>query len=187
MFTSDRLIYRGFENDDVEHIYAMRNDYRVQRFITGEPIVPRPTKFKEFLKNQAEGSTIWFSVILKETGEFVGQCSIKVSEPKNRDGLFGISMYPKFFGKGYGTEASKFTVGYAFKALGIQRVSLTVLEGNAAALAVYKKLGFKEEGRKRRSNWTEGHWEDLFYMGVLEEEWTALHGDEIHQPFVQSE
>jgi RimJ/RimL family protein N-acetyltransferase len=115
MFSSYRLLFRGSQDEDVEHLYCMRNDFRVQRFITGEPVVPRPEKYKEFLKAQAEGSTIWFSIILKETGEFVGQCSIKVSEPKNRDGTFGISVYPRFWGKGYGTEASKFMIGYAFE------------------------------------------------------------------------
>jgi len=34
--------------------------------------------------------------------------------------------------------------------------------------------GFLEEGRKRGGNWAEGHWEDIIYMGVLEEEWAAL-------------
>ena len=140
MFSSERLLFRGFQDDDVEHLYAMRNDARAQRFVTMEPNIPHPTKYKEFLKAQAEGSTIWFSIILKDTGEFVGQCSIKVSEPKNRDGTFGISIYSKFWGNGYGTEASKSIIGHAFEALGIQRVSLTVLEGNAAAIAVYKKL-----------------------------------------------
>lgn len=140
MFSSDRLLFRGFQDDDVEHLYSIRNDFRVQRFISAEPVVPRPMKYKEFLKGQAEDSTIWFAIILKDTREFVGQCSMKVSEPKNRDATFGISMYRKFWGNGYGTEASKFMIGYAFNALGIQRVSLMVLEGNAAAIAVYKKL-----------------------------------------------
>ncbi|KAG1743328.1 acyl-CoA N-acyltransferase [Suillus paluster] len=105
----------------------------------------------------------------------MGQCSIKVTEPvKNRDGLFGIGMLPKFWGKGYGTEATKFIVDHAFRVLGVQRVSLNVLEGNEAAIAVYKKckaIGFKEEGRKRRANWHDGHWEDGLSMGVLDEEW----------------
>ncbi|KAG8214712.1 hypothetical protein J3R82DRAFT_9800 [Butyriboletus roseoflavus] len=107
MFTSDRLLFRGFEDRDVEHLYLMRNDFRVQRFITAEPVVPRPAKYKEFLKAQAEDSTIWFSIILKDTLDFVGQCSMKVSEPKNRDGTFGISMYSEFWGNGYGTGSIK--------------------------------------------------------------------------------
>ncbi|KAG0700461.1 acyl-CoA N-acyltransferase [Suillus ampliporus] len=142
------------------------------RGLIAEPITPQPTKYKEFLKTIAENSTIWFTIVLKETGEYMGQCSINVIEPvKNRDGLFGISILPKFWGKGYGTEATRFTVDQAFRALGVQRVSLNVVEGNEAAIAVYKKIGFKEEGRKRRANWFDGHWEDVLSMGVLDEEW----------------
>ncbi|KAG1879081.1 acyl-CoA N-acyltransferase [Suillus subluteus] len=144
--------------------------------VTAEPTAPRPTKYKEFLKTLAENSTIWFTIVHRETGQFMGQCSIKVVEPvKNRDGLFGISMLPKFWGKGYGTEATRFTVDHAFRALGVQRVSLTILEGNEAAIAVYKKIGFKEEGRKRRANWIDGHWEDGLSMGVLDEEWAEMY------------
>lgn len=35
--------------------------------------------------------------------------------------------------------------------------------------------GFKHEGTKRRANWAEGHWEDLLYMGILEDEWAEIH------------
>ncbi|KAH7927679.1 acyl-CoA N-acyltransferase [Leucogyrophana mollusca] len=176
MFTTDRLILREFKDGDLDSLLALRNEPSVQRGVTSQPTVPRPTKYKEFLKELAENSTIWFTIILKETGGFVGQCSIKATEPqKNRDAVFGISMFPEFWGKGYGTEATRFTVDYAFKALGVQRVSLTVLEGNPGAIAVYKKVGFQIEGRKRRANWVEGKWEDLLSMGVLDQEWAALY------------
>ena len=46
MFSSDHLLFRGFQDNDVEHLYSVRNDFRAQRFITGEPVVPRPEKYK---------------------------------------------------------------------------------------------------------------------------------------------
>lgn len=46
MFSSDHLLFRGFQDNDVEHLYSVCNDFRVQRFITGEPVVPRPEKYK---------------------------------------------------------------------------------------------------------------------------------------------
>lgn len=179
MFTTERLVLRGFKDSDLDDLLALRNDAGVMRGVSTDPIIPRPTKYKEFLKTLAENSTIWFTIVLKETGEFMGQCSIKWTEPvKNRDGLLGISMFPKFWGKGYGTEATTFIVDHAFRGLGVQRVSLTVLEGNEAAIAVYKKIGFKEEGRKRRGNWIDGHWEDSLSMGVLDEEWAERYWKE---------
>ncbi|KAG2355645.1 hypothetical protein BDR07DRAFT_1302842 [Suillus spraguei] len=158
------------------------------RGVTAEPITPRPTKYKEFLKTLAENSTIWFTIVHKETGKFMGQCSIKVAEPvKNGDGLFGISMLPKFWGMGYGTEATRFTVDHAFRALGVQ---LNVSEGNEAAIAAYKKMWgnsnfmrcckdknqqLEAAGRKRRANCNDGHWEDSLSMGVLDEKWADMY------------
>lgn len=33
--------------------------------------------------------------------------------------------------------------------------------------------GLVEEGRKRKANWIDGKWEDIVFMGILEEEWAA--------------
>jgi RimJ/RimL family protein N-acetyltransferase len=150
MFTTEHLILRGFEDNDLIQLLNLRNNARVMRWVTAEPIAPQPTKYKEFLKTLAESSTIWFTILEKKNWHFVGQCSIKVAEPvKNRDGLFGISMLPEFWGKGYGMEATWFTVDHAFKSLGVQRVSLDILEGNEVGIELYKKMwgnSFKSAG-----------------------------------------
>lgn len=118
MHATERLVLRGFEDSDLDDLLALRNDARVMRGATADPIIPRTTKYKEFLKTLAENSTIWFTIVLKGTGEFMGQCSIKWIEPiKHRDGALGISIRPKFWGKGYGTEATMFIVDHAFRVL----------------------------------------------------------------------
>ncbi|KIJ15504.1 hypothetical protein PAXINDRAFT_76958 [Paxillus involutus ATCC 200175] len=173
MFTTERLHLWGFNDSNLDDLFALHNDAQVQRAETFGPVVPRPPKYKDFLKSLAEDSALWFTVRLRGSGDFVGHCNIRIHEPKNRDGEFSISLSPRFWGKGYGTEATRFTVGYAFSALGLQRLSLSVLEGNAAARGLCSKIGFREEGRKRRGNWAEGHWEDIIAMGILDEEWIA--------------
>ncbi|KAF8551150.1 hypothetical protein OG21DRAFT_1513109 [Imleria badia] len=75
---------------------------------------------------------------MKDTGEFMGHSLVRMPEYKNRDGEFSISVFPKFLRQGYGTEAAMFTVGYAFRALGLQRLSLFVLDGNTATRRLYK-------------------------------------------------
>ena len=88
----------------------------------------------------AEDSALWFTIVTRDTKEFVGHCVVRIPEYKNRDGEFSISLFPKFWGKGYGTEAAMFTVGYAFNAFGLQRISLSVLDGNIAAQRLYTKM-----------------------------------------------
>lgn len=140
MFTTDRLLLRGFQDSDLDSLLALRNDAAVLRGKTFGPVIPHPPKYREFLRNLAQDSALWFTIAIKDTGEFVGHCMVRIPEYKNRDGEFSISMFPKFRGKGYGTEAATFTVGRAFRALGLQRVSLSVLEGNTAARRLYTKM-----------------------------------------------
>jgi RimJ/RimL family protein N-acetyltransferase len=109
--------------------------------VTAEHTIPRPMNHKEFLKTLAENSIIWFAIVLKDTGEFLGQCSIGWIEPmNNRDGVLGISMLPRLWGMGYGTEVTTFIVNHAIRVLGLQRVSLDVLGGNETAIALYTKM-----------------------------------------------
>lgn len=140
MFTTDRLLLRGFEDSDLHHLLALRNDADVQRGKTFGPVVPRPPKYKECLRSLAEESALWFTIVIKDTGTFVGHCVVRIAEYKNRSGEFSISLLPRFWGKGYGTEAATFTVRHAFNALGLQRLSLSVLDGNIAARKLYTKM-----------------------------------------------
>lgn len=76
-----------------------------------------------------------------------------------------------YWGKGYGTDAMKLALQYAFMELGAQRVSLGVFEYNARAMKSYEKAGFKFEGRTRMDNLREGKRSDSLWMGILREEW----------------
>ena len=70
-------------------------------------------------------------------------------------------------GKGFGTEALKLAVAFAFADLNLQRVWLRVFADNARAIASYKKVGFTEEGTMRRASWIKGAWVDEVVMAVL--------------------
>jgi RimJ/RimL family protein N-acetyltransferase len=79
-----------------------------------------------------------------------------------------------YWGKGYGTDAMKLCLQYAFMELGAQRVSLGLLEYNARALKSYEKAGFKLEGRMRQEMLREGKRTDTLWMGILRDEWLQM-------------
>lgn len=74
-------------------------------------------------------------------------------------------------GKGYGTDAMKVILRYAFTELNLHRVSLDVFEYNPRAIRSYEKAGFVIEGRQRQFLKREGRRWDMIYMGILREEW----------------
>jgi RimJ/RimL family protein N-acetyltransferase len=76
-------------------------------------------------------------------------------------------------GKGYGTEATRLMLDYAFTALGLHNVLLTVYEFNAAGRHVYEKAGFKEIGRRRQCRWLAGRLWDEIFMDCLATEFDS--------------
>jgi RimJ/RimL family protein N-acetyltransferase len=81
--------------------------------------------------------------------------------------------------KGYGTDAMKICLRYAFLELGVQRVSLSVFEYNLRAQRSYEKAGFQLEGRTRKDVLREGKRFDTLWMSILREEWFARQNGEM--------
>jgi RimJ/RimL family protein N-acetyltransferase len=78
---------------------------------------------------------------------------------------------------GFGTEALRLSLRYAFDQLKLHKVYLRVLDFNARAVRAYEKSGFKVEGTLREEMRVDGAWHDLIYMGVLAGEFAALDFD----------
>ena len=62
-------------------------------------------------------------------------------------------------------------INFAFNDLNLNRLSATVLATNERSLNIFKKLGFKEEGRLRKAVYQNGDYTDLIVLGLLKEEW----------------
>lgn len=141
MFETNRLLLRAFRSSDADIMLKFQNDVEVQANTTFEAVVPRTEKWKEENPYKwAEEPGLFVVLTMKETGEMIGSMSLRTGVPKNRDATLGIALGREFMGRGYGTEAMKWAVGYGFKELGLHRVQLTVNETNERAFAAYKKV-----------------------------------------------
>jgi RimJ/RimL family protein N-acetyltransferase len=70
-------------------------------------------------------------------------------------------------GKGYGTEATRLMLDYAFTALGLHNCMLTTYAYNLAGYHAYRKAGFREIGRRTECHWFAGRLWDEIYMECL--------------------
>lgn len=84
--------------------------------------------------------------------------AIAIGEPSNQ-------------GKGYGSEAIRLMLAFAFQELNLHRVQLTVFEYNQRAIEVYEKLGFVREGVFRQAIHRDGQRLDMLLYGILRPEW----------------
>jgi diamine N-acetyltransferase len=73
-------------------------------------------------------------------------------------------------GHGYGTETTRLMLDYAFTALGLHSVWLSVFAFNLAGIRAYEKAGFREVARRRQAYLIAAQMWDLVYMDCLARE-----------------
>jgi ribosomal protein S18 acetylase RimI-like enzyme len=95
---------------------------------------------------------------------------------QHRDSILGIAIAKAYQGKGYGPEAIKWALDWAFVHAGLHCVRLGCFSFNTNAIAVYERIGFVLEGRKRESLWVNGGWHDGLLYSILDREWKEIKG-----------
>ncbi len=101
----------------------------------------------------------------------IGTVSLFHIDYSNRSADFGILIgEPVARGHGYGTEATRLTLAYAFTTLGLRNVGLTVAAWNVAGQRAYARAGFREYGRRRACRWMgDQRWDDVYMDAVATE------------------
>jgi diamine N-acetyltransferase len=152
------------------------NDFRMLRTLRGTEQRPMTLEAAaEVVKNLSlMPDQASFTIYLRETMAPVGTTVIAKIDYRNRTGLYGIEIgEPSARGKGIGTETTRLMLDFAFTALGLQNVMLTVSELNAGGRRAYEKAGFREFGRRRKSRWAAGGFCDDIYMDCVASEFES--------------
>lgn len=124
--------------------------------------------YKEMRADPAQ--VVW--CIEKEDGQPIGNMGLHSIDETHGRATLGISICEKgFWRRGYGTEAIRQVLRYAFSELGLRRIELQVDEDNVRAIRCYEKCGFVREGLLRAYRVRRGHLVGSAAMAVLREDW----------------
>ena len=118
------------------------------------------------LPNLKDSESIVFSIINTINDKPIGYVSIKgIDKVKGRAEIGIAIMDTKYRGKGYGTEALRQAVNYAFNELSLTLLGLTVFPSNQRAIKAYGKTGFSKTEILRNS-WLlpSGEYADMLLM-----------------------
>ena len=151
------------------------NDFGTTRTL-GVP--PRPMTLEQettwYEHAAVDDARTGFTIYERATGRAIGNCGLHEVDLANRRTIVGIMIgEPDARGHGYGTEAMRLLLDYAFTVLGLHSVMLTVFEYNSAGRRCYEKVGFREMGRRRQSRWHNGRFWDEIHMDILTSEFTS--------------
>ena len=141
----------------------------------------------------------------EDRGSFVARCNIRERERQLGTGYgFGIFVGGRFAGevtlssilrgpfqsatigywvdealagRGYVPEAVVMTLHFAFEAIGLHRVEISIIPRNHASRRVVEKLGIRMEGISEGYLEIDGRWEDHVRYAVTAEEWEQRRDD----------
>jgi RimJ/RimL family protein N-acetyltransferase len=148
------------------------------RFLDTEPSrLLSAKKWKEWLEKDLDKGTpdeVFFAIRRLEGDQLIGFIGLFDLYLQHGDTLVAIALGEReYWGKGYGTDAMRIMLRYAFNELNLRRVGLIVFEYNPRAIRSYEKVGFIPEGRVREVMQRDGKRWDFLYMGILREEWLS--------------
>jgi diamine N-acetyltransferase len=140
--------------------------------------LPLPTTLEQeealYTELTTASDKVLFTVYERASWQPVGTTYLTDIDHRHRSAEFGVLIGDVIWrGKGYGTETASLMLDYAFTALGLHSVMLTVYAFNLAGRRAYEKTGFREVGRLRQSHWMGGHYWDEIIMDCVATEFTS--------------
>jgi RimJ/RimL family protein N-acetyltransferase len=123
-------------------------------------------------KRQDDHNAIWLTIATIEPDVPIGTTALVRIDWVGRMATFYIAIAEsKNWSHGYGKEATRLVVDYAFGTLNFNRIQLHVSVENQRAIKAYEKVGFKIEGTLRQAMYFANRYHDFYLMAILKEDW----------------
>ncbi|HTT53421.1 MAG TPA: GNAT family protein [Streptosporangiaceae bacterium] len=176
ILAGQRVRLRGVRDDDLPALAKWAMDPGRMATLSNLVAPPSEAAAKERIAQWSvnDNGHLGFAIeTLEEPPVLVGHIGMWGARPKDRCATLGIALGREHIGRGYGSDAMRVIVDYAFREMGLHRLQLGVAPFNPAGIRAYEKAGFVEEGRRRESVLHDGHWYDEVLMSILDHEWVA--------------
>ena len=141
---TDRLILREYVEEDFDALFEILSDTETMQHYPAPFDEDRTRNWINWnLDNYKKyGFGLW-AVVLKETGEFIGDCGITIQDI---DGEMlpeiGYHINKKYWRKGFAKEALQLLTDYAFSVLHLRHLVADLTEDNIDSQRLFQSVGF---------------------------------------------
>lgn len=176
IFETERLIIRPYVLGDAESIYKVVALKEIAATTISIPHpYPRETVdlWINFLDDsRKKGNSYEFGLFNKENpNEYIGNCGFVNISKVHNNGELGYFINPKYWNKGYSTEACSKIVEFGFKTLNLERIYGKCMVKNIASKRVMEKCGLRVEGVSKHEIFKWGKYEDIFNLALIQSDW----------------
>ena len=156
----ERCYLSPIDPDDAPAFAAWVNDPEVTAGVQLTRRVINAARERDALAEMA-ARPYHFAIVAQEGDALLGICGIDEVSAVDRTGEIGIMIGDKrFWDRGFGAEAVRLLLRFAFLTLNLNNIRLTAHSFNKRAIRCYEKVGFEQCG----------YWPDSWYHDG------ALHG-----------
>ncbi len=164
---SQRIVIREFEPHDWQAIYAYTSDKNVMKYIP-EGVFSEEDAKNFVSKNMDDAKN--FPVVLIDENILIGHMVFHPYFGKHTYEI-GWVFNPKYYNKGYASEAAQALLNYGFKDMQLHRIIATCQPQNIPSYKVMEKIGMRKEGYFKQCIPHGDDWWDEYYYAVLAKEW----------------
>jgi len=163
-----KIILRKLQEDDLKKSLLWLKDPTVNKFLSQnfrELTEEQELKWYNFM--QSSENDLVFAILDKKTGQHIGNCALHKINNWKRNCELGIVIGDKhYWNHGFGTDAVKCLVDFAFSHLSLNSVKLNVYQYNKRAMQAYIKCGFRITGRQKKNHLYDGEYWDTIIMEI---------------------
>ena len=141
---ADTVYLRQMQISDTDNVIAWRNNPRVRHNFIYQGLFTAEGHLN-WIKTQVEpGHVVQFIICEKDSDRAVGSVYFRDIDRERKCAEYGIFIgEDDAVGKGYGTQAARLALSYAFSEMQLEFVFLRVFADNTGARKSYERAGFR--------------------------------------------
>jgi ribosomal-protein-alanine N-acetyltransferase len=171
MLHGELIDVRLFRESDLDELVMLWQDVRARGGYYPLGLTSEVVRRREYSETGYWEDGLGRMAIVDKEDRLVGQLlCFKPSTYMSAIEVAYIILRPKSRGRGYMSEAVRLFTDYLFDLHNVNRLQLTVMEGNEASRRVAEKCGFKSEGVLRQAYFQKGHFVDLELFSLLRDD-----------------
>jgi len=167
MLIGEKVILRPIAFEDWEKTLQWRNDLEIKSSTLSHPFPITAEQEQEWYRDKLssyDNRSIHFTIVTTEKGEAIGFIHLNSIDMINSNCHFGVVIGEKRdWGKGFGKEAVKLILNYAFSILNMNKVYCQVIKKHPS-IKTYFDLGGIEEGSLKHHVFKNGNYEDVYIL-----------------------
>jgi RimJ/RimL family protein N-acetyltransferase len=177
-----RVLLRALEVRDLEPIWEAYKDFDMMLLTDGDAPPLTDRQVRAFWAQRIDSPAPEMRYFAVEplpgqpfAGQFAGLCNLHDIDARNRHAELALWLAAvDMRGQGFGTDAIRTLLPYAFDVVRLDKLYLGVYDFNEGAIRSYERVGFRYEGRLRQTIFYQGRYWDDWPMRLLRSEWDVI-------------